>query len=99
VVTYVDQNNSAVVVKDYQVINLRTNKPVPTDTALVLKPGTYFVAGYNDNKLFSANGDDIQVTATDSLTNQTKTVDFKIAYPACSCGIQKLSGPDTVKFN
>jgi hypothetical protein len=98
-VTYVNKDDSAVVVKDYRVIDLRTNKPITTDSALMLKPGTYLVSGHNENNLFSAAGDNVQVTATDSLTNQTKTVIFKIAFPACSCGIIKISGPDTVKFN
>jgi hypothetical protein len=99
VVTYVNNIDSAVVVKDFHAVDLRTDKPVVAGGTWPLKRGTYAVADYTDGKLFSAEGDDVQVTATDSLTNQSKTVTFKIALPACSCGMVKMSGPDTVKFN
>ena len=98
-VTYVNNDGSAIEVKDFHAVDLRTNTTITTSGTVKLNPGTYVIADYSDSKLFSAAGDDVQVTATDSLTGQIKTVNFKLALPVCSCGIEKISGPDTVKFN
>lgn len=98
-VTYVDKTNTAIAVAGFHVIDLRTNQPVTTHGTILLSPGTYSVADYSDKKLFSTTGDSLQVTATDTLTSQTKTVGFKIAGGICACDISKISGPDTVKFN
>jgi len=98
-VTYVDKNDSAIKVKDFHAVDLRTNTTIKTSVTINLNPGTYVIADYSNSNLFSAAGDNVQVSATDSLTGQTKTVLFKLALPVCSCGIEKISGPDTVKFN
>ena len=96
-------NNQGHVVtpKNFSAVNLRTNK---TLTSVQYPPAIDFAAGFvlltsdANIKDFSTDGDDVKVTATDSLTNQTKTATLKIA-GGCNCHISKISGPDIIVFD
>lgn len=96
---FIDENNNPVNVTDFEVVDLRTNKAI---THIV--PPNYHPNGYievlddNDIKDLSSTGDNVQVSATNPATNQTKTVNLKIS-GGCNCHVAKISGPDTVKFD
>jgi hypothetical protein len=85
----------------YTVVNQRTNKPVyfPPAVDYHFENGYFFVIADNSTKDLSENGDDIKVTATDSLSNQTKTAIIKVAGGECACHIKKISGPDKIQFD
>ncbi|WP_374951595.1 hypothetical protein [Mucilaginibacter sp.] len=82
------------------VINQRTNKPVVLP---LYPPNIDFVAGFlliaaNDNKgEFSTGGDNIRITATNAVTNQTKSAVIRIS-GGCNCSVAKISGPDKLEF-
>jgi len=97
----IDNQGHAVTPKNFSAVNLRTSK---TLTPMQYPPAIDFVAGFvlitsdANIKDFSTEGDDVKITATDSLTNQTKTTTLKIA-GGCNCHISKISGPDTIEFD
>jgi hypothetical protein len=98
-VTFVDSAGQPIAIQNFQAIDLRTNlRIIPeVQTALLIR-GFYIIADDSDLKDLSTDGDDIQVSATNPLTHQTKTVIFKIA-GGCNCHVTKLSGPDQIKFD
>lgn len=83
---------------DYCAVNQRTG-----DTLVHAKPelpaGVYVVADDSDVKELSEKGDEIKVTGTDSLTNQTKTAIIKISGGQCACHVEKISGPEQISFD
>ena len=98
-VHFTDKQGSPMVVRDYTVFNVSSNKLIFSGAPNVdLVPGYYVVASDSNIKDFSSNGDNIKVSATDPATGQTKTADFKIS-GGCNCHVEKVSGPDTVAFD
>lgn len=97
---YVDNTGTGIGVKDFSVKNLRTGLAVKTGGSFDYgaSSGIRSVADDGNLKEFSSEGDEVQVSATDSLTNQTMVSTLKIS-GGCTCHIEKLSGPDTVKFD
>ncbi len=96
-----DKDGKAANLKGFTAINLRTNKaltPVQYPPAIDFVPGYMLLASDTNIKDFSTGGDDVKITATDSLTNKTKIATLKIA-GGCSCHITKISGPDLVAFD
>src|SRR3569833_4241713 len=67
-VKIVDKNNQPTEVSVYKVLDLRTNMAIKT-TPLPLAAGSYLVADDSDLKQFSAEGESLQVTATDSVVS------------------------------
>ncbi|WP_184544921.1 hypothetical protein [Mucilaginibacter sp. FT3.2] len=100
-VRFIDNNGKPVTLKNFSAINLRTNKSL---TPVQYPPNIDFVAGFmlltsdSNIKDFSTGGDNVKVTATDSLTNKTQTATLKIS-GGCGCHVAKISGPDDVVFN
>jgi len=96
-----DNTDSLIYLKDVKVINKRTNKPVKLPVA---QPGGIHAPNYvpiaNDNTKdeFSTAGDDIEITATNKATNQTKTITLKIS-GGCNCHVAKVSGADKLVFD
>lgn len=88
--------------KNVTVINLRTHQAIIAkgNGAVVPSagPNLFTIATDNNKSEFSTEGDDIELTATDVITNITKTTTFKIS-GGCNCHIAKISGPDKITFN
>lgn len=89
--------------KNVTVINLRTHEAIiakGNGGAVVpsIGPNLFTLATDNNKSEFSTEGDDVELTATDVVTNITKTVTFKIS-GGCNCHISKVSGPDKIVFN
>jgi predicted membrane-bound mannosyltransferase len=98
-VHFTDKQGSPMVIQDYTVFNVSSNKLIFSGAPNVdLVPGYYVVASDSNIKDFSSNGDNVKVSATDPATGQIKTVDFKIS-GGCNCHVAKISGPDTVAFD
>jgi len=98
-VHFTDKQGSPMVIQDYTVFNVSSNKLIFSGAPNVdLVPGYYVVASDSNIKDFSSNGDNIKVSATDPATGQIKTADFKIS-GGCNCHVEKVSGPDTVAFD
>jgi hypothetical protein len=95
---FVDKAGKDAVVKDFSAINLRTNKKIETQPIPGSNAGFHVIATDSNMKEFTNGGDDVKVTATDSVTNQTKSVVVKLA-GGCACHISKVSGPDTLAFD
>ncbi|MBD1392469.1 hypothetical protein [Mucilaginibacter glaciei] len=95
-----DSKNPNAKFNNITVLNLRTQKAVVLP---LYPPNVDFVAGFvlvaaNDNKgEFSTAGDDIRITATNSVTGETKSAVIKIS-GGCNCNIAKISGPDKLDF-
>ncbi|SDD59398.1 hypothetical protein SAMN05216464_1025 [Mucilaginibacter pineti] len=97
---YVDHTGAGIGVKNFIVKNLRTGLPVKAGGGFDYGASSGIRSVADDGNLneFSLEGDEVQVSATDSLTNQTIVSTLKIS-GGCTCHIEKLSGPDTVKFD
>ncbi|HTK20266.1 MAG TPA: hypothetical protein VL442_12150 [Mucilaginibacter sp.] len=96
---YIDNTGKPIAVNNFTVFNVTSNKPLhPGYISDLLVLGYYIVATDNNKMDYSTDGDDIKVSATDPVTNQTKIVDLKIS-GSCNCHVAKISGPDTVKFD
>lgn len=98
-VTFKDKDNNDVVVKDFTVVNLRTGKPVVA--ADVLDPGFspfyHYVATDSNKSEFSADGDNVRITATSVATNKTVTSVMKIS-GGCNCHVMRVSGANSIFF-
>jgi hypothetical protein len=87
-------------VTDFKVIDLRTKKVF----LHIIPPNVNYVMFYqvvaddNDRKDLSAEGDDMEVSATNPATGQIKTAVLKIA-GGCRCHVTKISGPETIVFD
>jgi outer membrane lipoprotein-sorting protein len=97
---FTDNTGKAIAIQNFSAVNQRTHlnlmRTIPQNEMLIL--GFYIVADDSMLSQLSSDGDDVLVTATDSATNQTKTVTLKIS-GGCNCHVSKLSGPDTVAFD
>ena len=96
---YTDNTGKPIAVSNFTVFDVTSNKqlyPGVPNWDLVL--GYYIVASDSNIKDYSTDGDIIKVSATDSATGQTKTVNLKIS-GGCNCHVARLSGPDTVAFD
>jgi hypothetical protein len=98
-VHFVDKQRQHISVQNFQAINLRTHSsigPILAGYGTLVK-GYYIVADDGDLSKLSAAGDDIQVSGTDPVTNQTKTAIVRIT-GGCTCHISKISGADQIMF-
>ena len=96
---FTDAGNNPVIVTDFKVFDLRTNKAIVHITPPNAVASNYMeVVDDKDLKDLSTYGDNIRVSATDPSTGQTKTAILKIA-GGCNCHVAKLAGPDTIQFN
>jgi hypothetical protein len=102
-VNFVDKDGVPVPGKNVTVINLRTHETIIAignggPVVPTIGPFLYTIATDNNKSEFSTEGDDIELTATDAITNITKTTTFKIS-GGCNCHIAKVSGPDKIVFD
>lgn len=93
--------DTLVAVSNIKVVNLRTNKEVerplyPPNVDFVRN--TVLIADDSTKNQFSSAGDDVQITATNTKTNQTKSITIKIS-GKCNCHVAKVSGPDELVFD
>jgi hypothetical protein len=96
---FFDKNNSPVIITDFKVLDLRTNKAIVKAVPANSVASNYMeILDDNDLKSLSSEGDMIQVTATDPVSGQTKITLFKIS-GGCNCHVAKLSGPDSITFD
>ena len=98
-ISFTNSSGAPLIVKSYSVIDTRTNAAIKESGDIITNPGTYVVVDDSYLKYLSADGDNLQVSATDSLTNQTKTTIIKVSGGQCACHVTKISGADTVAFN
>jgi hypothetical protein len=97
--TFEDNQGQPIAIENLQVKNLHTNLNLTRRVNNVLWViGYYIIADDSALKQLSTDGDDIQVSATNPATNQTKTTIFKIE-GGCNCHVIKISGPDKIMFN
>ena len=100
-IVYNNHNGDAAQVKDVTIVNLRTGKTI---TPPSYPPAADFVAGFvliasdGTKDEFSAEGDDVRITATSVTTGQVNTTVLKIS-SGCNCHVTKVSGPETVTFD
>jgi hypothetical protein len=99
-IKFTDKNGNAIAVQNYSVINQRTHLAVVSSNPPVNPYGVgyYVVADDNAKSQLSTDGDDVLVSATNTTTNQTKTIMFKIS-GGCNCHVGKVSGVETVAFD
>jgi hypothetical protein len=101
-IVYNNNNGDAAQVKDVTMINLRTGKTI---TPPLYPPAANFVAGFvlvasdGTKDEYSAEGDDVSITATSVTTGQVKKAIVKVSGGGCNCHVNKISGPETVKFD
>ena len=100
-IVYNNHNGDAAQVKDVTIVNLRTGKTI---TPPSYPPAASFVAGFvliasdGTRDEYSAEGDDVRITATSVTTGQVITTILKISN-GCNCHVTKVSGPETVTFD
>ena len=99
-IKFLDKNGNQIVVNNYTAINQRTKEVLHDNKILTpgAYPPTYDVADDSDLKKLSTEGDNIEITGTDPVTNQVKTAVIKVA-GGCICHVTKISGPDSLVFN
>lgn len=84
---------------DYSSVNQRTGDTLASKKLDMQPAGIYLVADDNDVKNLAEKGDEIKITGTDSLTNETKTAIVKISGGKCACHVEKISGPEQISFD
>ncbi|MFD2147259.1 hypothetical protein [Mucilaginibacter antarcticus] len=98
-VNYTDKDGNPVAVQNFTAVNQRTQQSVlPTNQHDLVVKGQYAITDDGAKDKFSNDGDEVVVSATYAPTGQTKTATFKIS-GGCNCHIEKLSGPQTIKFD
>lgn len=98
---FTDAGGNPTAIKDVSLINVRTGKAVPGTSyagTADMVPGAIIIATDETKSSFSSEGDDIRITATSTVTGQIKTVVVKVS-GGCNCHVNKLAGPNTVKFD
>ena len=100
-VRFIDKDGEGVGVKNYSAVNQRTNDTIKTvgNAYILLTKGTHIVVDDSYTEKLSETGDDIKVSGTDSVSNQTKTAIIKVAAGKCACHITKVSGPEQIQFD
>lgn len=95
-----DAGGNAVDVKDITAVNQRTKENILPEQQQGpgRQVGYYVIAHDGMRSKLSVSGDDIVVTATIATGNQTKTATLKIS-GGCSCHVNRISGPQEVKFD
>lgn len=99
--SFTDANGKPTAIKDISLTNLRTGKAVPaTSYAATINtvPGVIIVATDETKNVFSIEGDDVRIMATSEATGKTKQVAIKVS-GGCNCHVNKISGPETAKFD
>lgn len=98
-INFVDKDGKPVPGTDVKVINKRTNKQIIAGSNGPAVPGVgpnvFFIATDSNKNDFSTEGDDVEVTAANATTGNTKTTLFKIS-GGCNCHVAKISGPDKI---
>ena len=99
-VKFLDKDGNQITVDNYKSVNMRTNLLLHDNAILVpgVYPPYYNVANDNDLDKLSDEGDNIEISGTNSATGLTQTAVIKVS-GGCNCHISKVSGPDSLKFN
>jgi hypothetical protein len=98
-VKFLDKSGNAVEVKNYSAFNKRTEKNLVTGSQKVMnEPGSYTIADDGMRSQLSTQGDEIVVSATHPTTGQVKTATYKIS-GGCNCHVERISGPQVIKFD
>ncbi|HTI60979.1 hypothetical protein [Mucilaginibacter sp.] len=97
---FLDKDGNQVTVDNYTATNMRTGILLHDNSILVpgVYPPYYNVADDNDLDKLSDDGDDVQISATNSVTREIKTAVVKVS-GGCNCHVSRVSGPDSLKFN
>jgi hypothetical protein len=85
-------------VKNYTVVNQRTNESLTSSGTGINSAGHYTVVDDGMLKKLSTAGDDIIVTASHPTNGQTKTAIYKIS-GGCNCHVGRIAGPEVVAFD
>lgn len=98
-VNFVDKDGKLVPAKDVRVINKRTGRQIIATSNGPAVPGLgpnfFTIATDNNKNEFATDGDDVELTATNAITNRTQTTFFKIS-GGCNCHVAKISGPEKI---
>jgi hypothetical protein len=99
-IKFLDKDGSQITVNNYTAVDQRTREVLHDNKILVPGPYPpyYEVADDSDLKKISTEGDNIVVTGTNPVTNQTKTAIVKVA-GGCTCHVNKISGTDVIAFD
>ena len=98
--TFVDKDGNNVAVKDFKVLNLRTNKAIESQGVIGggdASAGQAIVTDANKKDL-STEGDELKVTAVTVNGNKPVSAVYKIS-GGCNCHVEKLSGPEKIVVN
>ncbi|RYZ91818.1 MAG: hypothetical protein EOP47_30945 [Sphingobacteriaceae bacterium] len=99
-VKFLDTVSEPVNVKNFSAVNQRTKDTIRSNQSYnSFEKGVYVVVDDNYRKNLADSGDNILVSATDSISHQTKTAVIKVAGGECACHIKKLSGAEKIKFD
>ena len=101
VINFVDKNGAPTEVKNYSVVNQRTGEEMPADKNYLVNgvPGSFIVVQNTHAPKLSEAGDDLKITGTSVVTNQTKTAIIKVSGGKCACDVNKISGPERIAFD
>ncbi|MDB5129973.1 hypothetical protein [Mucilaginibacter sp.] len=94
---FVDKDGNNVAVKDFAVINLRTNKPIVAKNMVDpgFSPMIHTIVSDANKKELSTEGDELKVAAINAATNKPISAIFKIS-GGCNCHVEKLAGPEKI---
>jgi hypothetical protein len=95
-VKFQDKNGNSVTVKDFKVVNQRTNERL--SSSIPAMEGYYTIVNDDMRSKLSTGGDEIIVTATHPTSGQTKATTFKIS-GGCNCHVYRISGPQIITFD
>jgi hypothetical protein len=94
---FVNKDGNNVAVKDFTVINLRTNKPIVAKNMVDpgFSPMHHTIVSDGNKKELSTEGDELKVSAINAATNKPISAIYKIS-GGCNCHVERLSGPEKI---
>ena len=99
-VKFIDANGNPLEVKDFKVVNLRTNKDLTSSNYIdpINAKGNYLVVTDANTKDLSTKGDQIKVSARHPVNGTIREANFLVSGGECACHISKISGPEEIIF-
>ncbi|SER11216.1 hypothetical protein [Pedobacter rhizosphaerae] len=96
-ITFKNKSGEGRAVKDFKVVNKRTNEQIVSASTGLLK-GVYVVINDSSLEKVTEAGDELIVSALDTVNNLTKSVIVKVKGGRSACHVEKLSGPEQVEL-
>lgn len=97
-ILYKDKTGKPRAVKNFEVYHKRTNERLTIISNYPYQTGYYLVIDDSAKQKLNRSGDEIIISALDTVNNQTASVIFRVKGGISTCHIEKISGPDELRI-